>query len=116
MAKAKFKSGHKRLLQYDAEGNVTNNDDLISYAEYVFLLTVLSSACVRVPPARGRRSRAKGSPLCRKPAPKHQYELAFYMFDLDGNGTVDMEEFGKVQQAVQVRLIAAGEGGGKMRR
>ncbi len=43
--KAAFRGGSTRLLRYDAEGNVTNDDDLISYAEYVFLLTCLSSAC-----------------------------------------------------------------------
>ena len=34
--------------RYDAEGNVTNDADLISYAEYVSLLTCLSSACAGV--------------------------------------------------------------------
>ena len=28
--------------------------------------------------------------------PVHQFEIAFKMFDLDGNGIVDLEEFAKV--------------------
>jgi hypothetical protein len=43
---------------------------------------------------------------CVHTAPKHQFALAFYMFDLDGNGTVDIEEFSRVQQAVKVRKKA----------
>lgn len=49
---------------------------LISYDEFLFLLAALS-------------------------APPRQFQLAFKMFDLDGNGVVDIEEFGRVQLAVQ---------------
>ena len=49
---------------------------VISYDEYLFLLSALS-------------------------APPRQFELAFKLFDLDGNGVVDITEFGKVQLAVQ---------------
>lgn len=59
-------------------GQMTSCKDrgLISYNEFLFLLAALS-------------------------APPRQFHLAFKMFDLDGNGVVDIEEFGLVQQAVQ---------------
>ncbi len=33
-------------------------------------------------------------------APARHYEIAFMMFDLDGNGQVDVGEFQKVQQVI----------------
>ncbi len=33
-------------------------------------------------------------------APARHYEIAFMMFDLDGNGEVDVNEFQKVQQVI----------------
>jgi hypothetical protein len=54
---------------------------LISYDEFLFLLAALS-------------------------APPRQFQLAFRMFDLDGNGVVDIEEFGRVQLAVQSQTAA----------
>eukprot|EP00911_Craspedida_sp_UC1_P002400 UC1_evm2s1792 len=41
-------------------------------------------------------------------APPLQFELAFKMFDLDGNGIVDLQEFSKVQYAV-MRTTSTGK-------
>ncbi|EDQ88675.1 uncharacterized protein MONBRDRAFT_32612 [Monosiga brevicollis MX1] len=60
------------------ELNRDKDAGLISYEEFLFLLTALSS-------------------------PPRQFELAFKMFDLDGNGVVDLVEFAQVQQAVQAK-------------
>ncbi|XP_010250313.1 PREDICTED: calcium uptake protein 1, mitochondrial-like [Nelumbo nucifera] len=49
----------------------TNSDGLISFAEYIFLVTLLS-------------------------IPESSFSVAFKMFDLDNNGEVDREEFKKV--------------------
>lgn len=48
---------------------------LISFSDYILLLTVLST-------------------------PQRNFEIAFQMFDLNGDGNVDAEEFEKVQQIV----------------
>ncbi|XP_023734391.1 calcium uptake protein, mitochondrial [Lactuca sativa] len=49
----------------------TNNDGLISFAEYIFFVTLLS-------------------------IPESSFSIAFKMFDLDNNGEIDKEEFKKV--------------------
>ncbi|KAJ4957591.1 hypothetical protein NE237_024702 [Protea cynaroides] len=49
----------------------TNNDGLISFAEYIFFVTLLS-------------------------IPESSFSVAFKMFDLDHNGNIDREEFKKV--------------------
>jgi len=51
----------------------TNGDGLISYQEYVFFLTLLST-------------------------PERQFRVAFQMFDEDGNGQIDLAEFQKIVQ------------------
>jgi Ca2+-binding EF-hand superfamily protein len=51
---------------------------LVSYAEYLFLLTALTK-------------------------PRRQFQIAFLMFDRDGNGIVDKEEF----QAVSLHMSHA---------
>lgn len=47
----------------------------INYEDYIFLLTVLTT-------------------------PKRNFEIAFRMFDLDGNGVVDADEFDKVTEII----------------
>eukprot|EP01147_Barroeca_monosierra_P007242 gene7240-7654_t len=72
-------SGLQRsLFAHTSKGEVVDDDDagLISYAEFLFLLTLLSAS-------------------------PRQFELAFRMFDEDGNGTVDLNEFENVRGAVQ---------------
>ncbi|KAG7021189.1 Calcium uptake protein, mitochondrial [Cucurbita argyrosperma subsp. argyrosperma] len=49
----------------------TNNDGLISFAEYIFFVTLLS-------------------------IPETSFSVAFKMFDIDNNGEIDREEFKKV--------------------
>ncbi|TKY54771.1 Calcium uptake protein 1 [Spatholobus suberectus] len=49
----------------------TNSDGLISFAEYIFFVTLLS-------------------------IPESSFSVAFKMFDIDNNGEIDMEEFKKV--------------------
>ncbi|KAA0063559.1 hypothetical protein IC582_011815 [Cucumis melo] len=49
----------------------TNNDGLISFAEYIFFVTLLS-------------------------IPESSFSVAFKMFDIDNNGEIDREEFKKV--------------------
>ena len=52
---------------------------LISFDEFLFLLTVLSAS-------------------------PRQFELAFKMFDLDGNGVVDINEFAQVRH-VHIEML-----------
>ncbi|KAI4335633.1 hypothetical protein L6164_014265 [Bauhinia variegata] len=54
----------------------TNNDGLISFAEYIFLVTLLS-------------------------IPESSFTVAFKMFDLDNNGEIDKEEFKKVMNLMR---------------
>ncbi|XP_043722987.1 calcium uptake protein, mitochondrial-like [Telopea speciosissima] len=49
----------------------TNNDGFISFAEYIFFVTLLS-------------------------IPEYSFSVAFKMFDIDHNGEIDREEFKKV--------------------
>eukprot|EP00050_Salpingoeca_kvevrii_P003443 m.224427 g.224427 ORF g.224427 m.224427 type:complete len:469 (+) comp10830_c0_seq1:2018-3424(+) len=67
------------FLQHGPDGTLLDDNmqcGLISYPEFVFLLTALTAS-------------------------RRQFELAFRMFDLDGNGVVDLAEFSKVQAAIQ---------------
>ncbi|XP_074304824.1 calcium uptake protein, mitochondrial-like [Silene latifolia] len=54
----------------------TNNDGLISFPEYTFLLTLLS-------------------------IPESSFSVAFKMFDLDHNGEIDRDEFQKVMSLMR---------------
>ncbi|KAL9242477.1 hypothetical protein vseg_016470 [Gypsophila vaccaria] len=54
----------------------TNSDGLISFPEFIFLLTVLS-------------------------IPESSFSVAFKMFDLDHNGEIDKEEFQKVMSLMR---------------
>lgn len=57
----------------------TNGDGLISFSEYMFFLTLLS-------------------------IPEINFRTAVRMFDLDGNGTIDREEFTKVMEVMRSRI------------
>eukprot|EP00118_Oscarella_pearsei_P007397 m.35984 g.35984 ORF g.35984 m.35984 type:complete len:418 (+) comp32197_c0_seq2:46-1299(+) len=57
--------------QTDDGGIFSQIGRLISFSDYLFLLTVLST-------------------------PKRHFEIAFHMFDLNGDGNVDKQEFDKV--------------------
>ncbi|CAN6449939.1 unnamed protein product [Victoria cruziana] len=54
----------------------TNNDGLISFAEYIFFVTLLS-------------------------IPESSFSAAFKMFDLDNNGEIEREEFKKVMSLMR---------------
>ncbi|KAI3701521.1 hypothetical protein L6452_26670 [Arctium lappa] len=56
----------------------TNNDGLISFAEYIFFVTLLS-------------------------IPETSFSIAFKMFDLDNNGEIDKEEFKKVMALMRAQ-------------
>ncbi|KAJ1355038.1 hypothetical protein KIN20_012158 [Parelaphostrongylus tenuis] len=60
-----FRSGNKRLFR------TLDQNGLISYAEYIFLLTLMTKS-------------------------KSAFKIAFLMFDKDDNGTIDKEEFSPV--------------------
>ena len=63
-----------------------NKDGLISYSEFLFYLTLLT-----VPPSK--------------------FEVAFKMFDMDGNGTVDAEEFKHVMSSLEAQTSIGGQPG-----
>ncbi|KAK9076755.1 hypothetical protein SSX86_005089 [Deinandra increscens subsp. villosa] len=56
----------------------TNNDGLISFAEYIFFVTLLS-------------------------IPEASFSIAFKMFDLDNSGEIDKEEFKKVMAMMRAQ-------------
>ncbi|XP_076909130.1 calcium uptake protein, mitochondrial-like [Bidens hawaiensis] len=56
----------------------TNNDGLISFAEYIFFVTLLS-------------------------IPESSFSIAFKMFDLDNSGDIDKEEFKKVMAMMRAQ-------------
>ncbi|KAK3002292.1 hypothetical protein RJ639_021222 [Escallonia herrerae] len=56
----------------------TNNDGLISFAEYIFFVTLLS-------------------------IPESSFSVAFKMFDLDNNGEIDKNEFQKVMALMRAQ-------------
>nr|XP_043628617.1 calcium uptake protein, mitochondrial-like [Erigeron canadensis] len=56
----------------------TNNDGLISFAEYIFFVTLLS-------------------------IPESSFCVAFKMFDLDNDGEIDKEEFKKVMELMRAQ-------------
>ncbi|KAL8223229.1 hypothetical protein R6Q57_020628 [Mikania cordata] len=56
----------------------TNNDGLISFAEYIFFVTLLS-------------------------IPESSFSIAFKMFDLDNSGEIDKEEFKKVMAMMRAQ-------------
>ncbi|KAK9269210.1 hypothetical protein L1049_000980 [Liquidambar formosana] len=56
----------------------TDNDGLISFAEYIFFVTLLS-------------------------IPESSFSVAFKMFDLDNNGEIDREEFKKVMALMRAQ-------------
>lgn len=83
--------GLDQFRKFDPAVGVSNLDDdldessifhhlgahgLISFSDYVFLLTILSTS-------------------------RRQFEIAFRMFDLNGDGDVDVEEFEKVQEIIR---------------
>lgn len=57
---------------------------LISFSEYIFFLTILST-------------------------PERRFEIAFKMFDLDGSGTVDLDEFLQVQSVIRKHFGVRGK-------
>ncbi|XP_039111501.1 calcium uptake protein 1, mitochondrial isoform X2 [Hyaena hyaena] len=77
---------------------------LISFSDYIFLTTVLSMS--EGPQSRTFRIH---STLCNsfnkfshfRAAPQRNFEIAFKMFDLNGDGEVDMEEFEQVQSIIR---------------
>ncbi|EMP34950.1 Calcium uptake protein 1 [Chelonia mydas] len=87
---------------------------LISFSDYIFLTTVLSSIFTGsfmsyfVMGSRVRRKEENGSfakmfsgRLMVRQAPQRNFEIAFKMFDLNGDGEVDMEEFEQVQSIIR---------------
>lgn len=58
----------------------TDGDGLISFSEYLFFITLLS-------------------------IPEKQFKIAFQMFDLDGNGSVDLNEFRQVVSMMAARTV-----------
>ncbi|XP_043408058.1 calcium uptake protein 1, mitochondrial isoform X2 [Chelonia mydas] len=87
---------------------------LISFSDYIFLTTVLSSIFTGsfmsyfVMGSRVRRKEENASfakmfsgRLMVRQAPQRNFEIAFKMFDLNGDGEVDMEEFEQVQSIIR---------------
>ena len=87
---------YNTILYHTTGVILSKGSGYISYAEYLFLLTALISmsfVCVYVCMHICKRARTSNSLIL---VPVHQFEIAFKMFDLDGNGIVDLEEFAKV--------------------
>ena len=72
---------------------------LISFSDYIFLLTLLSSKLMTMfsPPRAGVKVL-----LVMKPASVRHFEIAFRMFDLNGDGDVDAEEFDQVAELLRM--------------
>ncbi|XP_032805892.1 calcium uptake protein 1, mitochondrial isoform X2 [Petromyzon marinus] len=72
------KLAHEREMFADEDSifHVLGECGLISFSDYIFLTTVLST-------------------------PQRNFEIAFKMFDLNGDGEVDLEEFERVQSIVR---------------
>ncbi|XP_078578606.1 calcium uptake protein 1, mitochondrial-like isoform X6 [Branchiostoma floridae x Branchiostoma japonicum] len=79
-----FRHVHIKAIRADVEtkfgddGNIFNKlgeNGLINFTDYIFLLTVLAT-------------------------PRRNFEIAFRMYDLDGNGHLSYDEFEKVQSVV----------------
>ena len=68
-----------------------NSDGLISYSEYIFFLTLLT-------------------------IPRDMVEIAFKMFDKDGNGEVDQNEFTQVMKVMRKmnKMASASRDGGSL--
>eukprot|EP01091_Cochliopodium_minus_P013012 TRINITY_DN4080_c0_g1_i2.p1 TRINITY_DN4080_c0_g1~~TRINITY_DN4080_c0_g1_i2.p1 ORF type:complete len:276 (-),score=103.38 TRINITY_DN4080_c0_g1_i2:35-862(-) len=68
-----------------------NNDGLISYSEYIFFITLLT-------------------------IPRDMVEIAFKMFDKDGNGEVDSKEFTEVMKVMRKmnNVASASRDGGSL--
>ncbi|KJE90364.1 Cbara1 protein [Capsaspora owczarzaki ATCC 30864] len=76
--KVDVESFEKKMASFSGGKNffALGNAGLLSFSEYIFLLTILST-------------------------PERRFEIAFRMFDLDGNGTVDLTEFQQVQSVIR---------------
>ncbi|XP_077999806.1 calcium uptake protein 1, mitochondrial-like isoform X3 [Glandiceps talaboti] len=70
--------GSSKFTDADSIFNTLGQCGLISFSDYIFLLTVLSTP------------------------PKH-FEIAFRMFDLDGNGEIQPDEFVKVTNIIRAQ-------------
>lgn len=66
---------------------------LITFSDYIFLLTVLSSKYVMIVIVTNLTE-------CLTASRRH-FEIAFRMFDLNGDGDVDCEEFEKVATLIR---------------
>lgn len=69
---------------------------LITFSDYIFLLTVLSSKYSIILPAHPCSFLSYSLAVSRR-----HFEIAFRMFDLNGDGDVDCEEFEMVATLVR---------------
>uniref|UniRef100_A0A8C4E346 Calcium uptake protein 1, mitochondrial n=1 Tax=Dicentrarchus labrax TaxID=13489 RepID=A0A8C4E346_DICLA len=75
---------------------------LISFSDYIFLTTVLSTGSGIGGGYEESISHECLLPECvRDHAPQRNFEIAFKMFDLNGDGEVDLEEFDQVQSIIR---------------
>ncbi|XP_009070483.1 PREDICTED: calcium uptake protein 1, mitochondrial-like, partial [Acanthisitta chloris] len=72
----KLSQERERFADEDSIFYALGECGLISFSDYIFLTTVLST-------------------------PQRNFEIAFKMFDLNGDGEVDMEEFEQVQSIIR---------------